>query len=69
MGQIRLSDWLKFEILASDWSLAKPMPYTTSVTFRGNGIRFVWLVVVFLCCFVLLFLTDDAERSSFTGGS
>ena len=30
VGQIRLSDWLKFEILASDWSGLKPTPFTTS---------------------------------------
>ena len=29
VGQIRLSDWLKFEILPSDWSGLKPTPYTT----------------------------------------
>ena len=33
VGQIRLSDWLKFEILASDWSGAKPGPYTTRISF------------------------------------
>ena len=31
VGQIRLSDWLKFEMLASDWSVCKPTPYTTPV--------------------------------------
>ena len=29
VGQIRLSDWLKFEMLRSDWSSAKPLPFTT----------------------------------------
>ena len=29
VGQIRLSDWLKFEMLASDWSVPKPTPCTT----------------------------------------
>ena len=32
VGQIRLSDWLKFEILPSDWLRAKPTPCTTSLT-------------------------------------
>ena len=29
VGQIRLSDWLKFPMLRSDWSGAKPLPLTT----------------------------------------
>ena len=29
VGQIRLSDWLKFQILRSDWLGGKPMPLTT----------------------------------------
>ena len=29
VGQIRLSDWLKFEMLPSDWLGAKPTPCTT----------------------------------------
>ena len=29
VGQIRLSDWLKFEMLASDWLPGKPTPFTT----------------------------------------
>ena len=29
VGQIRLSDWLKFRILPSDWFVAKPTPLTT----------------------------------------
>ena len=30
VGQIRLSDWLKSQILRSDWSVAKPTPCTTN---------------------------------------
>ena len=30
VGQIRLSDWSKFVILCSDWSVTKPTPFTTS---------------------------------------
>ena len=33
VGQIRLSDWLKFEILQSDWSGPKPTPCTTFMDF------------------------------------
>ena len=29
VGQIRLSDWLKFPFLLSDWSVLKPTPCTT----------------------------------------
>ena len=32
VGQIRRSDWLKFEMLQSDWLSAKPMPSTTDIT-------------------------------------
>ena len=32
VGQIRLSDWSKFEILRSDWLLAKPTPFTTLIS-------------------------------------
>ena len=31
VGQIRLSDWLKFEILPSDWSVCILTPCTTIV--------------------------------------
>ena len=31
VGQIRLSDWLKFEMLRSDWLPGKPTPFTTAV--------------------------------------
>ena len=30
VGQIRLSDWSKFVILRSDWSVTKPTPFTTA---------------------------------------
>ena len=29
VGQMRLSDWSKFEILLSDWSVRRPTPCTT----------------------------------------
>ena len=32
VGQIRLSDWLKFPMLQSDWLGAKPTPLTTHQT-------------------------------------
>ena len=36
VGQIRLSDWLKFEMLRSDWSVTKPTPFTTNVSERAR---------------------------------
>ena len=41
--QIRLSDWLKFEILPSDWSGLQPTPYTTVRNVKkmgGHRLRF-----------------------------
>ena len=31
VGQMRLSDWLKFSILRSDWLSAQPTPFTTQL--------------------------------------
>ena len=32
VGQIRFSDWLKFQILPSDWSVCILTPYTTVIS-------------------------------------
>ena len=38
---MRLSDWLKFSILRSDWSVTKPPPCTTYAEFKDivGGIK------------------------------
>ena len=47
--QIRLSDWLKFEILPSDWSGLQPTPYTTNpfISFRETTfVRAYWNAIL-----------------------
>ena len=42
VGQIRLSDWLKFPILPSDWLVTKPTPFTTFLSRENNISTPIW---------------------------
>ena len=72
VGQIRLSDWLKFEMLASDWLPGKPTPFTTLLLPQktdilnsnstriegphGNQPRLMWLPLLILEFIFYLFI-------------
>ena len=53
VGQIRLSDWLKFEMLRSDWSGSKPTPYITNI------LRCDWWVKIMINNAVLVCISSE----------